>query len=294
VSVASSGETRGWGKVFNDVAEEYDRHRPAYPDRLIDQACLSAGLVAGDRVLEIGCGTGQLTRSLLARGLRVTAVEPGELLISQTRRRLAGAGEVEFVPARVEEAPLPPRHYRAAFSASAMHWVDPAVGWRRLADALSEGGCLALLSYFGLDEPRSRGDQEMLRAGLGRIAPELLAEWPAYRDLDALRAGAAARENNISDVWAWLGSYDVARRYVVELFDPAALTALPIALEQTAGELNALLGTMSFWARLTPDQRDALVNETQDLQQRLGRPIRSSTAACLVTATVRVGLTASD
>jgi hypothetical protein len=41
---------------------------------------------------------------------------------------------------------------------------------------------------------------------------------------------------------------------------------------------------MSFWARLSPDQRDALVHENHALQERLGRPIRASTVAVLVTA----------
>lgn len=65
------------GRAFDQVAAEYNRHRPAYPDRVIDLACERAGLERGDHVLEIGCGTGQLTRSLLHRGLRVTAIELG-------------------------------------------------------------------------------------------------------------------------------------------------------------------------------------------------------------------------
>ena len=128
--MADAIETRSFGRVFNEVADEYDRHRPAYPDTLIDRACEVAGLAPGARVLEIGCGTGQLTRSLLARGLRVTAIEPGERLIARARDQLAGAGEVEFVGARLEEASLPRAHYRAVFAASAIHWVDPDVGWR--------------------------------------------------------------------------------------------------------------------------------------------------------------------
>ena len=64
---------RSYGKAFNEVAVEYDRNRPAYPDALVDQACKVAHIGEGDRVLEVGCGTGQLTRALLERGLRVTA-----------------------------------------------------------------------------------------------------------------------------------------------------------------------------------------------------------------------------
>ncbi|SRR6266705_936579 len=73
---------RRYGRVFDEIAAEYDRHRPAYPDELIDQACRVAGIGSGDPVLEVGCGSGQLTRSLAGRGLRVTALEPGTSLIS--------------------------------------------------------------------------------------------------------------------------------------------------------------------------------------------------------------------
>lgn len=72
--------------MFNEIADEYDRHRPAYPDALIDRACDVAGLAPRTNVLEIGCGTGQLTRSLLERGLRVTAIEPGEQCLSPGQR----------------------------------------------------------------------------------------------------------------------------------------------------------------------------------------------------------------
>jgi SAM-dependent methyltransferase len=279
-----AAEAGRYGEVFNEVAEEYDRHRPAYPDALIDQACEVGGLGPGARVLEISCGTGQLTRSLLARGLKVTAIEPGERLIARARDQLGIAGEVEFVNRRLEEAPLPHAHYSAVFSASAIHWVDPDVSWRTAADALVDGGTLALVSYFGLQEPRSAGDQRALRAAMARAAPELAADWPAYRDLDDTLGGVDERRGNLSEVWAWLGGYELARGYAADLFDDTQLAAVPAILEHTAEALNALLGTMSFWARLSPRQRDALCAENHALHKRLGRPIRSSTIACLVTA----------
>jgi SAM-dependent methyltransferase len=280
----SSVDARSYGTVFDEVADEYDRHRPTYPDELIDRACEAAGLAPGDSVLEVGCGTGQLTRSLLERGLRVTAVEPGERLIAQARARLDGAGDPQFVNARLEDAALPHDHYLAMFSASAIHWIDPDVSWRRAAEALVDGGTIALLSYFGLEEPRSADDQRALRAAMAKVAPALAAEWPTYRDLDGTLTGVAQRRDNVSEAWAWLGSYDVARAYAGRLFDDVHVAAAPRLVEQTAAELNALLGTMSFWARLSRRQRDALAAENHALYQRLGRSIRSSTVACLVTA----------
>jgi hypothetical protein len=275
-------DVRSYGRVFDEVAKDYDRHRPTYPDVLVERAC--EGIGAGAEVLEIGCGTGQLTRSLLARGLRVTAVEPGRQLIVRARDRLNGIGDVEFVNARLEDASLPSAHYSAVFSASAIHWIDPDVSWRRAADALVDGGSLALISYFGLDDRRSAEDQQALRGALSRIAPERAADWPPYRDLPAILAGVAARRENLSEVWAWLGGYEIGCGYAADLFGDAQLLAVPVQLEHSADELSAVLGTMSFWARLSPRQRDALVAENRTLHQWLGRPIRSSALACLVAA----------
>jgi ubiquinone/menaquinone biosynthesis C-methylase UbiE len=275
---------RQYGKVFDEVAAEYDRNRPMYPDELVDQACQAAGIGAGDHVLEIGCGSGQLTRSLAARGLNVTALEPGKNLMALARKNLEGAGAVEFINARFEDAPLPHEHFRAVFSASALHWVDPKVGWRKIADVLVPGGTLALLSYFGLEEQRSKHDQEAVLAALRKVAPDIAADWPAYRDLDATLEGVRQRRENVSEVWAWLGSYDVAQDHAGPLFGDVQVAAVPKLIEQTADELNAVLRTMSFYARISPDQRQALERENADIYERLGRPVRASVVTILVTA----------
>src|SRR5271165_306422 len=104
---------RRYGKVFDEIAAEYDRHRPTYPDELVDQACRVAGIRSGDHVLEVGCGSGQLTRGLAARRLHVTALEPGTNLIALARHNLEGAGAVEFVNDRFENAPLPREQFQA-------------------------------------------------------------------------------------------------------------------------------------------------------------------------------------
>src|SRR5215475_7258408 len=104
---------RRYGKVFDEIAAEYDRRRPTYPDELLDQACQVAGIGRGDLVLEVGCGSGQLTRGLLARGLRVTALEPGKNLMAIARRNLVGAGDVELVNAQFEDASLLHQRFEA-------------------------------------------------------------------------------------------------------------------------------------------------------------------------------------
>ena len=166
------------GQVFDGIAAEYDRHRPVYPDQLIDRACQLAGISSGDQVLELGCGSGQLTRGLLARGLHVTALEPGPSLIALARQNLAKAGDVEFVNARFEDVPLPRERFAAVFSASAFHWIDPEISWQKAADVLVPGGTLALIQYCGLEEPDTKPDQDAVLSALGQRGaktPGLLA-----------------------------------------------------------------------------------------------------------------------
>ena len=183
-----------------------------------------------------------------------------------------------------EDLELPRESYAAVFSASAIHWVDPDLSWRGIAEALAPNGTLALIQYFGLQEQRSAGDQNALLSAVRRHAPEIAASWPTYRDLDRTIAGVKERRRNVADAWSWLGSYDIGRDYAAELFDELQLAAVPALSEHSAAELSGLLGTMSFWARLSAAERDALVSANDALRQRLGRPIRASALAVLVTA----------
>lgn len=266
---------RQFGKVFDTVATEYHAHRPAYPDGLIDRACVD--LVAGDSVLEVGCGTGQLTRSLVARGLRVTAVDPGSRLLALAAKETDGVG---FVNAPFETAELPDGPFRAVFSASAFHWVDPDVSWSRVAGALAPGGTLALLQYCGV---AANDDQRALMEALRRVAPELAAGWPTPRLLEVILAGIEARRANVSEVWSWVGDYDLSRP-TGRLFDDVRAAAEPIVREDTADELIALVRTLSPYYRMTGEQQVRLEASIVSLERDLGRPLRSTTAAVLVTA----------
>ena len=61
---------------FTDVAAVYERGRPDYPPAVVERIVAELGVGSGDRVLDLGAGTGKLTRPLLAAGLDVVAVEP--------------------------------------------------------------------------------------------------------------------------------------------------------------------------------------------------------------------------
>ncbi len=270
--------TESYGAVFDTVAAEYERHRPTYPDELVDRACEAGGLAAGDRVLEIGCGTGQLTRSLVARGLRVTAVEPGQNLVALARR--IGAG-VEFVNSRFEDAELADP-FSAVFCASAFHWLDPDVSWGKVARSLAPGGVLSLIQYFGVREERT--DDDAFLSTLAAGAPEVAAGWPPLRDLGTILAGVEERRENVSEVWAWLTGDALARGHAAGLFEHVDVAVVPTVVEHTAKQLNELFRTTSVHHQRSPAQRAVVERATVELEKRLGRPIRSTMLTVLVTA----------
>jgi SAM-dependent methyltransferase len=144
---------RELGRVFNEVPELYDRVRPAYPDQLFADLAAITGLDRRSSVLEVGCGTGQATRSLAALGPSVTAVEPGAGLAALARQRLAAVRNVEIENSAFEEWDNGGRRFDVLVAASSWHWVDPAMGWRRAHDVLHPGGWMALLGNVVVRRP---------------------------------------------------------------------------------------------------------------------------------------------
>lgn len=80
--------------TFDSAADLYQRARPEYPSELYESLLDAAGLSVGDRLLEIGCATGNATVPLARRGFQITCVEPGPALAAVARRNLASFPDV--------------------------------------------------------------------------------------------------------------------------------------------------------------------------------------------------------
>jgi SAM-dependent methyltransferase len=131
--------------VFGEVAELYDSERADYPDELVDDVVEYADLGPGDRVLEVGGGTGIATRAFATRGLAIHVVEPSEPMADVLRARTVGL-PVTVQGCRFEEW-TPDAEYPLLFSAQAWHWVDPATRYRAASSALRDRGTIALFGH---------------------------------------------------------------------------------------------------------------------------------------------------
>ena len=177
--------------LFNAVAELYDASRRGYPKEIVDFMITTARLAPGSAVLEVGCGTGQLTQQLAQHDLQITAIDIGPAMVAAARRRL-GQSTVRFEVTSFEEFAATDASFDLVVSATAFHWVDPDVKFTKSARLLCDAGWLALLATGErYDDP---------------FGAALLDLWVARSD----DGGAWAKQQKLSDteVIASAGLFD--------------------------------------------------------------------------------------
>jgi trans-aconitate methyltransferase len=140
--------------TFNEVVEIYDEVRPSYPAEVFD--ALFERLPAQPEIVEVGPGTGQATKDLLARGATVHAIEIGPAMAAKLRSNLPN-GRLSVSIGDFEKMQISADCADAVFSASAYHWIKPAAQTERPASILRKGGVLAVVELIQVDSPADRG-----------------------------------------------------------------------------------------------------------------------------------------
>jgi SAM-dependent methyltransferase len=121
---------------FSRTVEHYRRHRPAYPDALVDW--IVARLPASARAADVGAGTGIFSRQLAARGLDVIGVEPNADMRAAAERD----GGAQYRAGEATALDLPRKSVDLVIAAQAFHWfpLEPTLAeWRRVVR--DEGWC---------------------------------------------------------------------------------------------------------------------------------------------------------
>jgi SAM-dependent methyltransferase len=139
---------------FDRVASSYDEIRPHYPAELFD--ILFSWLPERPKIVEVGPGTGQATRDLLAHGATVTAVELGPHLAEHLRRGIDST-DLNVVVADFEHVDLEANSFDCVFSASAYHWISAQGQRDRPAELLHVGGVLAVVELIQVQSPVDHG-----------------------------------------------------------------------------------------------------------------------------------------
>jgi len=169
---------------FGTVADEYERGRPGYAHEAIEW-------VLGDRpleVLDVGAGTGKLTRALVSAGHGVTAVEP---LASMRAILEESTPQARTLAGTAEQLPLPDASVDAVLVGSAFHWFDSDRALAEFARVMRGPGLLGLLgNTFDTSVPWVG----RLRGLLGPPPADRPGHWPARESLEAIFADVKDRE----------------------------------------------------------------------------------------------------
>lgn len=127
---------------FQSAAREYERARPGYPADAVARAVAACDIGAGDRVLDLACGTGKFARLLDASGAVVVGADPVDGMVRQFRSVMPQSPLVE---ATAEHLPFAPGSFDAITVAQAFHWFDGDAALAEIHRVLKPGRALALI-----------------------------------------------------------------------------------------------------------------------------------------------------
>jgi SAM-dependent methyltransferase len=182
--------------TFNVAADAYDRFMGQYSSQLSAQLADLAGIEAGQRAIDVGCGPGALTSEIAQRlgANAVAAVDPSEQFVEAARKRHP-AVDVQLAPA--EQLPFEDDEFDAALAQLVVHFMtDPVAGLAEMRRVTRPGGVVAASVWD-------------MGGGRAPISPY----WQAARDLDPNLTGesdrAGGREGGLVELFKAAGLREV-------------------------------------------------------------------------------------
>ena len=162
----------------------YERARPDYPPTAIDWLIEGLALAPDARVLDVGAGTGKLTRPLLERGLRVIAVEPVNGMRTVLVRSAPGS---DIRPGQAEALPLADGEVDGIVAGQAFHWFANATALGEFARVLrSSHGRLGLIwNRRDLEQPQQAAIEQLIAPYRTRAPAHAGDAWRAAFTADA-------------------------------------------------------------------------------------------------------------
>jgi SAM-dependent methyltransferase len=250
---------------FGKTAEDYARHRAAYPDWLFERLMRRGLARPGMHALDLATGTGYLARGLAQRGLTVTGVDVAPAMIEAAKALDAAQGlAIEYVVGQAEETGLPTESFDLVTAACCWHWFDRAKASAEVRRLLKPAGWLVICAQNWF--PLGGNVVARTEAILQRHNPK----WP-FGGLDGMMPGA------VRDLRA--AGFQSIESFSVDF-------EIPYSHEGWRGRMRASAGVAGS---LAPDQVKAFDEELADMLAReFPQPLLQATH-CLYVAFGRKG-----
>ena len=248
--------------IHDQVAQRYHRARPGYPAALFDDIISYAMLAADARILEVGCGTGQATLPLAQRGYAIDCLEPGAQMAAIARANLARFPAVTVHRADFERFSHPPASYDLLLSATAFHWVDPKIRFRKARDLLKPRAALALFWHRPAQTEASREFTGAVQHIYKTVAPELTGDYRPPPPPDQV----TTEYEDLIPASGCFDALEIRKHYVAATY--------------SANAYVDLLATFSDHQKLEASKRQRLLAEIEELiaDQFAGSVIRETVA----------------
>jgi SAM-dependent methyltransferase len=192
-------------QLFSSAVAYYAQYRPGYPQDLVDALAASAGLDGTQRVLDIGCGTGQLTIPLARHAQAVMAIDPVVGMLARGRRAAQAAGTANITWLQGDSSQIsamagPPGADLAVFAAS-FHWTDRRAVLAALDGVLAPAGAVVVINDVLGDS-----EQPDWVHAIARIRARYLGGRPGagtglYSHRDVLASSAFCAVDTLT--WSW-------------------------------------------------------------------------------------------
>jgi SAM-dependent methyltransferase len=142
------------GVDFGRTAEHYGRHRPVFPDAFFVRLSAYGIGRQGQRILDLGTGTGTIARAFASRGSEVTGIDVSESMLEEAERLGRDAGvSVMYSVAKAEETGLPDRSFDAVSAGQCWHWFDRPRAAEEARRVLRPGGKLVIAHFDPIPLP---------------------------------------------------------------------------------------------------------------------------------------------
>lgn len=231
--------------TFNEDAERYDRFRPNYPAQLLEKLINDTGISSNSLLLEIGPGTGQVTKPLAQLGADITAIELGSGLAEKAKQGLRQYSNVRVLVGSFENTDLPASDYDLVYSATAFHWVKDESKFTKTAKLLKPRGHLAIIHTEHISD--DAGD------AFHKVSHRAIYDtyWPP-------------KENESIPVLPTLQSLK-APFIDTALFELQSFDVFPEVKIYSAHDYAGLLSTFSHIIALPPDKRRSFLTDIENL-----------------------------
>jgi SAM-dependent methyltransferase len=240
--------------AFGRAAREYELGRPEWPGELLDRVAAELGLGRDATVLDLGAGTGKLTRVLVPRFARVIAVEPDDSMRAVLEEVVPGA---ESHAGHAEAVPLADGEVDAVFSAEAFHWFSTSQAVAEIERVLRPGGGLVIIWNIPLEhadvgeEADAAIDEAFEPGGTPGLPKVLSGEWRkpiAASGFGQLHETEIEREL-VTDREGWIANLLSVSSMAAQSDESRASFAARLRELVPPGELRSRVRTVAYWTR---------------------------------------------